>query len=61
MYIPNISVKTELTRLEGVRLSAKGETESVNFDVKAILEGRERKTQSITVWFTLLVTAKPSM
>ena len=50
-----------MTRLEGVRLGVEGGAESVNFDVKARLEERERKSQSITVWFSLLVTTRPSI
>ena len=50
-----------MTRLEGVRLGVEGGAESVNFDVKARLEERERKSQSIIVWFSLLVTTRPSI
>ena len=61
MYIPNASVKVEIISLVGVKLSGKGEAENVNFDVKAKLEERERKSQTIIVGFNLLLTTKPSI
>jgi hypothetical protein len=61
LYIPNVSVKVEITSLIGVRLSVKGGAETVNFDVKAKLEERERKSQTIIIGFNLFLTTKPSM
>jgi hypothetical protein len=61
LYIPNASVRVEITSLVGVKLNAKGEAETVNFDVKAKLEERERKSQTIIVGFNLLLTTKPSI
>ena len=61
MYIPNVSVKVEITSLVGVKLSVKGGAETVNFDVKAKLEERERKSQTIIIGFNLLLTTKPSL
>ena len=61
MYIPNVSVKVEVTSLVGVKLGVKGGAETVNFDVKAKLEERERKSQTIIIGFNLLLTTKPSI
>ena len=61
MYIPNVSVKVEITSLIGVKLGVKGGAETVNFDVKAKLEERERKSQTIIIGFNLLLTTKPSI
>jgi hypothetical protein len=62
LYIPNVSVKVDITSLAGVRLSVKGGgTEAINFDVKAKLEEKERKSQLVTVGFSLLVATKPSI
>jgi hypothetical protein len=61
LYVPNASVKVEIISLVGVKLNVKGEAETVNFDVKAKLEERERKSQTIIVGFNLLLTTKPSI
>ena len=62
MYIPNVSVKVDITSLVGVRLSVKsGEAETVNFDVKAKLEEKERKSQMVVVGFNLFLSTKPSV
>lgn len=62
MYIPNVSVKVDITSLVGVRLGAKGSgAETVNFDVKAKLEEKERKSQMVVVGFNLVVATKPSI
>jgi hypothetical protein len=62
LYVPNVSVKVDITSLIGVRLSIKtGEAESINFDVKAKLEEKERKSQMVVVGFNLLLTTKPSI
>lgn len=62
MYIPNVSVKVDITSLIGVRLGAKSSgAETVNFDVKAKLEEKERKSQMVIVGFNLLVATKPSI
>lgn len=62
MYIPNVSVRVDITSLAGVRLGVKGDgTETVNFDVKARLEEKERKSQLVIVSFNLLVATKPSI
>lgn len=61
MYVPNASVKVEITSLVGVRLSDKGGVETVNFDVKAKLEERERKSQTVVVGFSLFLATKPSI
>jgi len=47
--------------LAGVRLDVKAKTETVNFDVKAKLEERERKSQMVVVGFSLFLTTKPSI
>lgn len=62
MYIPNVSVKVDIASLVGVRLGVKGGgVETVNFDVKAKLEERERKSQMVVVGFSLFLTTKPSI
>ncbi|MEM3699336.1 MAG: hypothetical protein QXL57_00480 [Candidatus Bathyarchaeia archaeon] len=61
MYVPNASVKVEITSLAGVRLDVKSIAESVNFDVKAKLEEKERKSQMVIVDFKLFLTTKPSL
>ena len=46
----------------GVRLNVKGGgLETVNFDVKAKLEERERKSQMVIVGFSLFLNTKPSI
>jgi len=62
LYVPNVSVKVEITRLVGVRLDVKGSgAETINFDVKAKLEERERKSQMVVVGFSLFLATKPSI
>jgi hypothetical protein len=62
LYIPNVSVKIDIASLVGVRLGVKGGgVETVNFDVKAKLEERERKSQMVVVGFSLFLTTKPSI
>lgn len=61
MYIPNVSVKVEITSLAGVKLAVKGGAETVNFDVKAKLEERDRRSQAVVVSFSLFLTTKPSV
>lgn len=46
----------------GVRLGIKdGGPETINFDVKAKLEEKERKSQTVVVGFNLLLTTKPNV
>ncbi|MGQ9530332.1 MAG: hypothetical protein ACUVQX_02470 [Candidatus Bathycorpusculaceae bacterium] len=61
MYIPNVSVKVEITSISGVRLDVRSGAEAVNFDVKAKLEERERRSQMIIVDFKLFLATKPSL
>jgi len=62
LYIPNVSVKVDIISLAGVRLGVKGSgAETINFDVKAKLEERERKSQIVVVSFHLLLNTKPSV
>jgi len=42
-------------------MGVKGGAETVNFDAKAKLEERERKSQTIIIGFNLLLTTKPSI
>lgn len=51
----------EITSLAGVRLGFKSGAETVNFDVKAKLEERERKSQMVVVGFSLLLNTKPNI
>ncbi len=62
MYVPNVSVKVEITSLIGTRLATKGGgVETVNFDVKAKLEEKERKSQMVVVGFDLFLNTKPNV
>jgi hypothetical protein len=62
LYIPNVSVKVDIASLVGIRLDVKGGgVETVNFDVKAKLEERERKSQMVVVGFSLFLATKPSI
>ncbi|MEM3578708.1 MAG: hypothetical protein QXL54_00585 [Candidatus Bathyarchaeia archaeon] len=51
----------EITSIVGVKLDAKGMTGMVNFDVKARLEEKERKSQMVAVGFALQLNTKPSV
>lgn len=62
MYVPNVSVKVDITSLVGARLVVKGTAiETINFNVKAKLEERERKSQMVLVGFSLSLATKPSI
>jgi hypothetical protein len=62
LYIPNVSVKVDIASLVGIRLGVKGGgVETINFDVKAKLEEKERKSQMVVVGFSLFLTTKPSI
>jgi len=62
LYVPNVSVKVEITSLVGTRLVVKGSAvETINFDVKAKLEERERKSQMVSVAFRLSLATKPGI
>lgn len=61
MQVPSVSVKIDITTLIGSRLSVKGSAEAVNFNVKAKLDERERKSQTVILGFGLLLTTKPSI
>jgi hypothetical protein len=62
LYVPNVSVKVDITSLTGIRLGVKGGiVETVNFDVKAKLDERERKSQMVVVGFALFLATKPSI
>ena len=45
----------------GVKLDVKPEAEALNFDVKAQLEERERKSQEIVVAFKLAIKTRPAL
>jgi hypothetical protein len=47
--------------LVGVKLDVKARAETVNFDVKAKLEERERRSQTVIVGFSLFLATKPSV
>lgn len=53
----------DITSIVGVRLNVKGEAGAgtINFDVKAKFEERERKSQMVIVNFNLLLTTKPGL
>jgi hypothetical protein len=61
LQVPSVSVKVDITSLIGSRLNLKGSAETVNFNAKAKLEERERKSQTVTLGFGLLLTTKPSI
>jgi hypothetical protein len=51
----------ETTSIVGVKLDVKGGAGAVNFDVKAKLEEKERRSQTVVVGFSLQLTTKPSI
>ncbi|RLI20909.1 hypothetical protein DRO45_03050 [Candidatus Bathyarchaeota archaeon] len=61
MYVPNVSVDIEIKSILGVKLAEKTEGGTVNFDVKARLEEKERRSQMVKVGFRLFLTTKPSL
>lgn len=61
MNIPNVSVMVDINNIAGVRLGVKASARAINFDVKAQLEEKERKSQMVIVNFNLLLTTKPSV
>jgi hypothetical protein len=62
LYVPNVSVKVDITSLVGARMVVKGTAvETINFYVKAKLEERERKSQMVLVGFSLSLATKPSI
>jgi hypothetical protein len=61
LNVPNVSVSVDITNIAGVRLGAKVGTGAINFDVKARLEEKERRSQMVTVGFSLFLTTKPSV
>jgi len=55
-------VKVSVSSLSGVRLADKvASGESVNFDVKARMEERERRSGLLDVGFALVVGTRPSV
>jgi len=61
LNIPNVSVSVDITNITGVRLGVKGGTGAVNFNVKARLEEKERRSQMVIVNSSLFLTTKPSV
>ena len=61
VYVPNVSVDVEIKSILGVKLVEKTEGGTVNFDVKARLEEKERRSQMVKVGFRLFLTTKPSL
>ena len=51
----------ETTSIVGVKLDVKGGAGTVNFDVKARLEEKERRSQMVVVGFNLQLTTKPGI
>ncbi|MEM3153806.1 MAG: hypothetical protein QXU45_05055 [Candidatus Bathyarchaeia archaeon] len=51
----------DVTSIVGAKLDIKGGAGTVNFDVKARLEERERRSQMVVVGFNLQLTTKPSI
>ncbi|MEM3783564.1 MAG: hypothetical protein QXY88_00830 [Candidatus Bathyarchaeia archaeon] len=61
LNVPNVSVKVDTTSIVGIKLDVKGGVGAVNFDVKAKLEEKERRSQMVVVGFSLQLTTKPSI
>lgn len=61
MNIPNVSVAVDITNIAGVKLGVKGGTGAIHFDVKGRLEEKERRSQMVTIGFSLFLTTKPSV
>lgn len=63
IYVPNVSIKVETTSIVGVKLDLKGGAGAgtVNFEVKAKLEEKERKSQTVVVGFILQLNTKPGI
>jgi len=61
LNIPNVSVSIDITNIAGVRLGVEGGTGAINFDVKARLDEKERRSQMVIVNFSLFLTTKPSV
>jgi len=61
LNIPNVSVTVDIVNIAGARLGAKGITGAINFDVKAKLEEKERRSQMVIVSFNLFLATKPSV
>jgi len=51
----------EVTSIIGVKLDSKGGAGAVNFEVKAKLEEKERKSQMVVVGFSLQLNTKPGI
>lgn len=51
----------DITSIIGVKLDVRGGAGTVNFDVKARLEEKERKSQIVVVGFNLQLTTKPGI
>jgi len=51
----------ETTSIVGVKLDTKGGAGAVNFEVKARLEEKERKSQMVVVGFALQLNTKPGI
>jgi len=51
----------DVTSIVGVKLDVKGGAGTVNFDVKARLEEKERRSQMVVVGFNLQLTTKPGI
>jgi len=54
-------VKVDISSLAGIRLDVKSVAETVNFDVKARLEEKERKSQMVVLGFNLFLTTRPNI
>jgi len=56
-----VSITTEIHSLSGVKLDQKVEVGTVNFDVSAKLDERERKSGKKVVAFLIEISTKPSL
>lgn len=59
--VSGVSIEVDVLGLHGIRVGAKEESSTLNFDVNAKLEERERKSGRLVVNFVLTVGTKPSV
>lgn len=58
---PDVSITTEIHSLSAVKLDNKVEAETINFDVSAKLDEKERKSGKKIVAFIIEISTKPSL
>ncbi len=58
---PNVTVKVKISSLLGTKLAENDAKEAVNFDVKAMMDEKERRSGQISVGCSLRVGTKPNV